>query len=195
MIRRLASHDLVVTLWAFIGILSVASSFSIPSIHHPGIVSRQSPSLTKRQATVEETSGTAADVTADSSTENELEAPTCDLPIFSNVMAANRAEIAVRIMRAATELNAGTVAIYSYEDRYSQHRWGADRSFMLDKAEDATPISAYLDIPQIIQIAKDAHVGTFIECGISFVLHFALLLLLISLPFLIPQFCSAPRTR
>ena len=185
MIRRLSSHDFVVTLWAFIGILSVASSFSIPSMHHPGIVARQSPSpsssLTKRQATVEETC--AADVSA----ENEDDAPSCELPIFSNVMAANRAEIAVRIMRAATELNAGTVAIYSYEDRYSQHRWGADRSFMLDKAEDATPISAYLDIPQIIQIAKDAHVGTFVEYGIFLCLglHFGLL---ISLPFLIPQF-------
>jgi pyruvate carboxylase len=77
---------------------------------------------------------------------------------FRNVLAANRAEIAVRIMRAATEMNSGTVAMYSYEDRYSQHRWGADRSFLLEKDEGATPISAYLDIPQIIQIAKDADV-------------------------------------
>jgi len=82
----------------------------------------------------------------------------CTVPVFNNILAANRAEIAVRIMRAATELNAGTVAIYSYEDRYSQHRWGADRSFELKKHKDATPISAYLDIPQIIQIAKDANV-------------------------------------
>ena len=77
---------------------------------------------------------------------------------FKNIMAANRAEIAVRIMRAATELNTGTVGIFVREDRYSQHRWGADRSFMLEKEEGATPISAYLDIPQIIQIAKDADV-------------------------------------
>jgi hypothetical protein len=77
---------------------------------------------------------------------------------FSIIMAANRAEIAVRIMRAATEMNAGTVGIYVHEDRYSQHRWGADRSFMLEKAEGTTPISAYLDIPQIIKIAKDAKV-------------------------------------
>lgn len=73
-------------------------------------------------------------------------------------MAANRAEIAVRIMRAATEMNAGTVGIYVNEDKYSQHRWGADRSFLLEKEDDATPISAYLDIDQIIQIAKDADV-------------------------------------
>ena len=79
-------------------------------------------------------------------------------PLFTNIMAANRAEIAVRIMRAATELNAGTVGIYVNEDRYSQHRWAADRSFVLEKEEDATPISAYLDIPQLINIAKEAGV-------------------------------------
>jgi len=75
---------------------------------------------------------------------------------FKTVMASNRAEIAVRIMRAATELNAGTVAIYHAEDRFSQHRWGADRSFALTST--TTPIAAYLDIPQIIEVAKKAHV-------------------------------------
>lgn len=79
-------------------------------------------------------------------------------PPFKRILAANRAEIAVRIMRAATELNAGTVAMYSWEDRYSQHRWGADQSFELLKGEGATPISAYLDIPQIISLAKNAEV-------------------------------------
>mmetsp|Transcript_36116 Transcript_36116/g.84374 ORF Transcript_36116/g.84374 Transcript_36116/m.84374 type:complete len:1243 (-) Transcript_36116:126-3854(-) len=75
-------------------------------------------------------------------------------PPFKTIMAANRAEIAVRIMRAATELNMGTVAIYGHEDRYSQHRWGADRSFELTRSDPlSTPISAYLDIPQIIDIA------------------------------------------
>lgn len=73
---------------------------------------------------------------------------------FNKVMAANRSEISVRIMRACTELNMATVAIYGFEDRYSQHRWGADQSFLLEKEESATPISAYLDIPQIIDIAK-----------------------------------------
>lgn len=78
---------------------------------------------------------------------------------FQQIMAANRAEIAVRIMRAATEMNMGTVAIYCKEDRFSQHRWGADRSFLLDKANpDSTPISTYLDIQQIIKIAKESNV-------------------------------------
>ena len=79
-------------------------------------------------------------------------------PPFRTIMACNRAEIAVRILRASTELNAATVAIYTHEDRYSQHRWPADRSYLLTKPEGASPISAYLDIPQIIQIAKQANV-------------------------------------
>lgn len=87
----------------------------------------------------------------------------CDVPPFTNLMAANRAEIAVRIMRAATELNCGTVAVYAHEDRYSQHRWGADKSFLLEKplGDDgtSTPISRYLDIQEIIRIAKEAKVS------------------------------------
>jgi pyruvate carboxylase len=88
----------------------------------------------------------------------------CEVPPFSTILAANRAEIAVRIMRAATELNVGTVAIYTKEDRYSQHRWGADRSYQLEpnlargEASSSSPIQSYLDIPQIINIAKDAGV-------------------------------------
>lgn len=77
---------------------------------------------------------------------------------FKKVMAANRAEISVRIQRAVTELNSGSVAIYVHEDRYGQHRWGADESYLLEKEEGATPISAYLDINQIIKIAKEANV-------------------------------------
>jgi len=77
-------------------------------------------------------------------------------PPFKKIMAANRAEIAVRIMRAATELNSATVAIYGHEDRFSQHRWGADQSFLLEKrTPDATAIASYLDMAQIIKIAKE----------------------------------------
>ena len=76
-------------------------------------------------------------------------------PPFAKVMAANRAEIAVRIERACRELNVATVAVYGFEDRYSQHRWGADQSFQLDKDALASPVSAYLDIEQLVQICKD----------------------------------------
>ena len=108
-------------------------------------------SNTLLHATVEKDATTKKNVETSSAADSKK-------PFFSNIMAANRAEIAVRIMRAATEMNAGTVGIYVNEDRYSQHRWGADRSFLLEKAEGATPISAYLDINQIIKIAKEADV-------------------------------------
>ena len=45
---------------------------------------------------------------------------------IKKVLIANRGEIAIRVMRACTELNIATVAIYTYEDRYSQHRNKAD---------------------------------------------------------------------
>ena len=82
----------------------------------------------------------------------------CEVPPFNKVMAANRAEIAVRIMRAATELNMETVAIYGYEDRYSQHRWGADESYMLPPAE--TAVKAYLNVEEVVKIAKENGVVT-----------------------------------
>jgi pyruvate carboxylase len=110
-------------------------------------VSSSSPTLLRETVEKEATSSAPS-----------VSSPSSEKFFFKNIMAANRAEIAVRIMRAATEMNAGTVGIYVNEDKYSQHRWGADRSFLLEKEDDATPISAYLDIDQIIQIAKDADV-------------------------------------
>lgn len=44
-----------------------------------------------------------------------------DMP-FKSLMAANRGEIAVRIMRAGNELGLRTVGIFSKEDRFTQHR-------------------------------------------------------------------------
>jgi pyruvate carboxylase len=38
------------------------------------------------------------------------------------LLVANRGEIAVRVMRAATELSMSTVAIYSDADRFAGHR-------------------------------------------------------------------------
>jgi len=124
-------------------------SFTLPTrVHQPfKLEATVSPDATKE--TSKATSAAAASQAAPAVNNG---------PPFKNIMAANRAEIAVRIMRASTELNSGTVAIYTKEDKYSQHRWGADRSFELTKAVGASPISAYLDIPQIIQIAKAAKV-------------------------------------
>ena len=47
---------------------------------------------------------------------------------FHKLLAANRSEIAIRIFRAATELDLRTVAIYAQEDRLAVHRFKADES-------------------------------------------------------------------
>ena len=67
-------------------------------------------------------------------------------------MVANRGEIAIRILRAATELNIKTVAVYTYEDRYSLHRYKADEAYQIGK--DDEPLKPYLGIEEIISVAK-----------------------------------------
>ena len=42
---------------------------------------------------------------------------------IKKVLVANRGEIAIRIFRACTEIGLQTVGIYTYEDRYSLHRY------------------------------------------------------------------------
>ena len=71
---------------------------------------------------------------------------------FNKLMAANRGEIAIRIFRAATELNIRTVAIYTHEDRYSLHRYKADEAYQI--GADNEPLMPYLDIEGIIALAK-----------------------------------------
>ena len=71
---------------------------------------------------------------------------------IKKVLIANRGEIAIRVMRACTELNIGTVAIYTYEDRYSQHRNKADESYQI--GEDNQPLKPYLDMDEIVALAK-----------------------------------------
>ena len=75
---------------------------------------------------------------------------------INKILVANRSEIAIRIMRAATELGISTVAIYSREDRYALHRFKADESYLVGDGKG--PIEAYLDIKDIIRTAKEAHV-------------------------------------
>ena len=70
------------------------------------------------------------------------------------ILVANRSEIAIRVMRAATELGIRTVAVYAAEDRFALHRFKADESYLV--GEGKKPIAAYLDIDDIIRIAKEA---------------------------------------
>ncbi|WP_341839809.1 pyruvate carboxylase [Chitinophaga caseinilytica] len=68
------------------------------------------------------------------------------------LLVANRGEIAVRILRAASELRIRTVAIFTYEDRYSLHRYKADEAYQIGKDDD--PLKPYLDVEAIIHMAK-----------------------------------------
>ncbi len=70
---------------------------------------------------------------------------------IKKILCANRGEIAIRVFRAATELGINTVAIYSEEDKYSLHRYKADEAYLVGKGLD--PVSAYLNIDEIIDIA------------------------------------------
>ena len=70
---------------------------------------------------------------------------------FQKVMAANRGEIAVRIMRAATELGCRTVGIYSAEDRNTAHPSKADEAYLIGIGK--APVAAYLDIDDIVATA------------------------------------------
>src|SRR5688500_425164 len=71
------------------------------------------------------------------------------------LLVANRSEIAIRVFRAATELGLGTVAVYSYEDRFSLHRFKADESYLIGPHEGGEPVKSYLNIPAIIGVAKE----------------------------------------
>lgn len=75
---------------------------------------------------------------------------------IKKVLVANRGEIAIRVLRACTELNIATVAVYTYEDRYSQHRNKADESYQI--GADNEPLKPYLDMDQIIDLAKSKNV-------------------------------------
>ncbi|MCI1823783.1 MAG: pyruvate carboxylase [Megasphaera sp.] len=72
-----------------------------------------------------------------------------------SVLVANRGEIAIRIFRACNELGIRTIAIYSKEDSLSTHRFRADESYLV--GEGKKPVDAYLDIEDVIRIAKEHH--------------------------------------
>jgi len=70
---------------------------------------------------------------------------------IKKILVANRGEIAIRVMRAASELAIQTVAIYAHEDRFSLHRFKADESYLIGAGD--TPVKAYLSVEKIIAIA------------------------------------------
>ncbi|MFO0880996.1 MAG: pyruvate carboxylase [Gemmataceae bacterium] len=81
-----------------------------------------------------------------------MTSPTPPVPL-RKLMAANRSEIAIRIFRSAHELAIRTVAIYSHEDRFALHRFKADEAYRVGRPGE--PIRAYLDIPGIVDLARE----------------------------------------
>lgn len=71
---------------------------------------------------------------------------------IKKILVANRGEIAIRVFRAATEAGIRTVAIYSEQDANLMHRQKADEAYLIGKG--MPPVAAYLNIPEIIKIAK-----------------------------------------
>jgi acetyl-CoA/propionyl-CoA carboxylase biotin carboxyl carrier protein len=70
--------------------------------------------------------------------------------MFKKVLIANRSEIAVRVINACRELAVTPVAIYSHVDRLARHVQLTDENYLLE----GDPASVYLDINQIISLAK-----------------------------------------
>jgi pyruvate carboxylase len=72
---------------------------------------------------------------------------------MKKLLALNRGEIAIRILRAANELGIRTVAVYSKEDRLSLHHFKADEAYQI--GEGKGPVQAYLDVDGIVQLAAE----------------------------------------
>src|SRR5215216_2909643 len=83
---------------------------------------------------------------------------------MQKLLVANRSEIAIRVFRAATELGLGTVAVYSYEDRFSLHRFKADESFLIGPPAGGEPVRSYLTIDALIDVARACEAS-----GIAFI--------------------------
>jgi len=70
---------------------------------------------------------------------------------LTSLLVANRAEVAIRVMRAAAELGIRTVAVFSEDDASSLHTRKADEVRPLR----GSGVEAYLDAEQIVALAKE----------------------------------------
>ncbi|MQA31749.1 MAG: ATP-grasp domain-containing protein, partial [Luteitalea sp.] len=77
------------------------------------------------------------------------------MPRMRKLLVANRSEIAIRCFRAATELGLRTVAVYSYEDRFSLHRFKADEAFRIGPVQGGEPVRSYMNVESLIAAARE----------------------------------------
>jgi acetyl-CoA/propionyl-CoA carboxylase biotin carboxyl carrier protein len=68
--------------------------------------------------------------------------------MFAKVLVANRGEIAVRVIRALSELGVASVAVYSEIDREALHVARADEAYLLPQG--------YLDAARILEVARES---------------------------------------
>jgi acetyl-CoA/propionyl-CoA carboxylase, biotin carboxylase, biotin carboxyl carrier protein len=73
--------------------------------------------------------------------------------VFQKVLIANRGEIAIRVARTLKEMGIVSVAVYSEIDREAPHVREADEAYLIGPA---VPAESYLNIPKIIETAKEA---------------------------------------
>lgn len=90
---------------------------------------------------------------------NQMRSELTVLGPMNKILVANRGEIPIRIFRTAHELSMQTVAIYSHEDRLLMHRLKADESYVIGSKGQYSPVQAYLQIDEIIKIAKKHNVN------------------------------------
>ena len=74
------------------------------------------------------------------------------MPPLTSLLIANRGEIALRVIRAASDLGLRSVAIFSEDDAGALHTTRADEARPLQ----GTGAAAYLDADQIVASARDA---------------------------------------
>ena len=75
-----------------------------------------------------------------------------DNAVFKKILIANRGEIAVRIVRACSEMGIKSVAIYSDADRQALHVKKADEAYHIG----SDPVAGYLNAHNIVNLAVAA---------------------------------------
>ena len=75
--------------------------------------------------------------------------------MFKRVLIANRGEIAIRIARAAQGLGMESVAVFPEADQECLHTQFATQSQVLASKAGAMPVSAYLNMEQLLRIAQE----------------------------------------
>ncbi|MEO0547392.1 MAG: pyruvate carboxylase [Pseudomonadota bacterium] len=77
---------------------------------------------------------------------------------ITKILVANRSEIAIRVFRAANELDLKTVAVWAEEDKLALHRFKADEAYQIGSGphldKPLGPIESYLSIDEILRVAK-----------------------------------------